>query len=168
MSARLEPGEEIVCGEELAFGRCGNRNSRRHGSSSILFGLTGSNAHHLEMGKFVNTAANHKRMIELTGRDNMGIQLDWFHVNLEELDPYAAAMDAQPLLWHLHFRDSNSITPGYGKTDFRPPGAHAQSRSPNTVGIAHSGSNPRRSRARSMETSVSSPERCSPTGGSPG
>ena len=74
---------------------------------------------HLEMGKFVNTAANHKRMIELTGCDNIGIQLDWFHVNMEELDPYEAVMDAQPLLWHLHFRDSNSLTPGYGKTDFK-------------------------------------------------
>jgi len=74
---------------------------------------------HLEMGKFVNTAANHKRVIALTGRDNIGIQLDWFHVNLEELNPYEAVMDAQPLLWHLHFRDSNSLTPGYGKTDFK-------------------------------------------------
>jgi D-psicose/D-tagatose/L-ribulose 3-epimerase len=74
---------------------------------------------HLEMGRFVNTAANHRRMIELTGRDNIGIQLDWFHVNLEELNPYEAVMDAQPLLWHLHFRDSNSLTPGYGKTDFK-------------------------------------------------
>ncbi|MEA3334370.1 MAG: sugar phosphate isomerase/epimerase family protein [Chloroflexota bacterium] len=74
---------------------------------------------HLEMGKFVNTALNHKRMIALTGRDNIGIQLDWFHVNLEELNPYEAVIDAQPLLWHMHFRDSNSLTPGYGKTDFK-------------------------------------------------
>ncbi|NJN96243.1 MAG: sugar phosphate isomerase/epimerase [Anaerolineales bacterium] len=74
---------------------------------------------HLEMGKFVNTALNHKRMIGLTGRDNIGIQLDWFHVNLEELGAYEAVMDAYPLLWHLHFRDSNSLTPGYGKTDFK-------------------------------------------------
>ena len=74
---------------------------------------------HLEMGKFVNTALNHKRVIELTGRDNIGIQLDWFHVNLEELNPYESVMDAYPLLWHMHFRDSNSLTPGYGKTDFK-------------------------------------------------
>lgn len=74
---------------------------------------------HLEMGKFVNTAANHKRMIERTGCDNIGIQLDWFHVNMEELDPFEAVLDAHPFLWHLHFRDSNSLTPGYGKTDFR-------------------------------------------------
>ncbi len=74
---------------------------------------------HLEMGKFVNTTLNHKRMIELTGRDNIGIQLDWFHVNIEELNPYEAVMDTYPLLWHMHFRDSNSLTPGYGKTDFK-------------------------------------------------
>jgi len=74
---------------------------------------------HLEMGKFVNTASNHKRIIELTGRHDIGIQLDFFHVNLEELSAYEAVMDAQPLLWHCHFRDSNSLTPGYGKTDFR-------------------------------------------------
>jgi D-psicose/D-tagatose/L-ribulose 3-epimerase len=74
---------------------------------------------HLEMGKFVNTALNHKRIVELTGQDNIGIQLDWFHVNIEELGPYEAVMDAQPLLWHMHFRDSNSLTPGYGKTDFK-------------------------------------------------
>ena len=74
---------------------------------------------HLEMGKFVNTALNHKRMIELTGRDNIGIQLDWFHASFEELNPYEAVMDAHPLLWHMHFRDSNSLTPGYGTVDFK-------------------------------------------------
>jgi sugar phosphate isomerase/epimerase len=74
---------------------------------------------HLEMGKYVNTAANHKRIIKLTGRDNIGIQLDWFHANFEELNPYEAVMDAYPLLWHMHFRDSNSLTPGYGTIDFK-------------------------------------------------
>jgi sugar phosphate isomerase/epimerase len=74
---------------------------------------------HLEMGKFVNTALNHKRIIELTARDNIGIQLDWFHANFEELNPYEAVMDAQPYLWHMHFRDSNSLTPGYGTVDFK-------------------------------------------------
>jgi sugar phosphate isomerase/epimerase len=74
---------------------------------------------HLEMRKFVNTVGNHKRLIELTERDNIGIQIDWFHANFEELNPYEAVMDAGPLLWHMHFRDSNSLTPGYGNIDFR-------------------------------------------------
>ncbi len=74
---------------------------------------------HLEMGKFANTVLNHKRLIERTGRDNIGIQIDWFHANFEELNPYEAVMDAQPLLWHMHFRDSNSLTPGYGTVDFK-------------------------------------------------
>jgi len=74
---------------------------------------------HLEMGKFVNTVSNHRKIIQLTERNNIGIQLDWFHANFEELNPYEAVMDAQPLLWHLHFRDSNSLTPGYGTVDFK-------------------------------------------------
>lgn len=74
---------------------------------------------HLEMGKYVNTVVNHKRLIEMTERDNIGIQIDWFHAFFEELNPYEAVMDAHPLLWHMHFRDSNSLTPGYGATDFK-------------------------------------------------
>ena len=27
--------------------------------------------------------------------------------------------DAGELLWHMHFRDSNSLTPGYGTVDFK-------------------------------------------------
>lgn len=74
---------------------------------------------HLEMGKYVNTIRNHRKLIELTGKDNIGIQIDWFHANFEELNPYEAVMDAFPLLWHMHFRDSNSLTPGYGNIDFK-------------------------------------------------
>jgi len=74
---------------------------------------------HLEMGKYVNTVANHKKLIQMTQRDNIGIQLDWFHANFEELNSYEAIIEANPLLWHLHFRDSNSLTPGYGKVDFK-------------------------------------------------
>lgn len=74
---------------------------------------------HLEMGKYVNTVLNHRRMINATGYDNIGIQIDWFHANFEELNPYEAVMDAGDLLWHIHFRDSNSLTPGYGTVDFK-------------------------------------------------
>jgi len=74
---------------------------------------------HLEMGKYVNTVMNHRRLIEQTGCDNIGIQIDWFHANFEELNPYEAVMDAGDLLWHMHFRDSNSLTPGYGTVDFK-------------------------------------------------
>jgi sugar phosphate isomerase/epimerase len=82
---------------------------------SLVFEAT----NHLEMGKFVNTVLNHKRLIDKTGSDNIGIQIDWFHANFEELNPYEAVMDAGNLLWHMHFRDSNSLTPGYGTVDFK-------------------------------------------------
>ncbi len=74
---------------------------------------------HLEMGKYVNTVLNHKRLIELTGKNNIGIQIDCFHANFEELGIYESIFDCQPLLWHMHFTDSNSLTPGYGTIDFR-------------------------------------------------
>lgn len=74
---------------------------------------------HLEMGKFVNTVANHKRLIEKSTCKNLGIQIDWFHAGFEELNCFEAVYEAQPFLWHLHFRDTNSLTPGYGNTDFK-------------------------------------------------
>jgi sugar phosphate isomerase/epimerase len=74
---------------------------------------------HLEMGKYVNTAMNHRRIIELVNRKNLGIQLDMFHANFEELNPYEAITDSGELLWYLHCRDSNSLTPGYGTVDWK-------------------------------------------------
>jgi sugar phosphate isomerase/epimerase len=86
-------------------------------NKDVLLAFEATN--HLEMGKYVNTASNHKKLIELTGKDNIGIQLDCFHTNFEELGIYEAILDCQPLLWHMHFRDSNSLTPGYGNIDFK-------------------------------------------------
>ena len=88
-------------------------------ASSKKIRLVFEATNHLEMGKYVNTVMNHRRMINATGRDNLGIQIDWFHANFEELNPYEAVMDAGDLLWHIHFRDSNSLTPGYGTVDFK-------------------------------------------------
>lgn len=82
---------------------------------SLVFEAT----NHLEMGKFVNTVSNHNRLIKKVGCTNLGIQLDWFHAGFEELNCYEAIHEAQSLLWHLHFRDTNSLTPGYGNTDFK-------------------------------------------------
>lgn len=86
-------------------------------SKGVILAFEATN--HLEMGKYVNTVYNHKKLIEFTGKDNIGIQLDCFHANFEELGIYEAILDSQPLLWHIHFRDSNSLTPGYGSIDFK-------------------------------------------------
>jgi 5-keto-L-gluconate epimerase len=74
---------------------------------------------HVEMGRYVNTVANHLRLIELTGCDNIGVQIDTFHAHIEELNPYEAVLDAGALLWHMHYRDSNSLAPGFGTVDFK-------------------------------------------------
>ncbi|MDA3958714.1 hypothetical protein [Oceanispirochaeta sp.] len=39
--------------------------------------------------------------------------------NFEELNPFEAVMGAHPHFWHMHFKDSNSLTPGYGNVDFK-------------------------------------------------
>lgn len=74
---------------------------------------------HLEVGRFINTVRMHKQVIARSGLANVGIQLDTFHANIEELGIYEAIINAEPLLWHIHFRDSNGLIPGYGNIDFK-------------------------------------------------
>jgi sugar phosphate isomerase/epimerase len=74
---------------------------------------------HLEAGKFANTVTNHKRFIDMVGLPNIAIQMDIFHANFEELSISDAIREAGPLLKHFHFRDSNSLAPGYGTVDWK-------------------------------------------------
>jgi sugar phosphate isomerase/epimerase len=74
---------------------------------------------HLEAGKFANTIGNHKKIIGLVGLPNVAIQMDIFHSNFEELSISDAIREAGPLLRHFHFRDSNSLPPGYGTVDWK-------------------------------------------------
>jgi sugar phosphate isomerase/epimerase len=52
------------------------------------------------------------------GADNLKLQLDTFHMNLEEPDMAGAVRRAGKLLVNLHVSDSNRETPGRGHTDF--------------------------------------------------
>ena len=74
---------------------------------------------HIEVGRFINSVAQHKRLIQLAAVKNAGIQIDTFHANIEEMGLYESIIDATPYLWHMHFRDSNGLLPGYGKIDFK-------------------------------------------------
>ncbi len=51
----------------------------RHKNMRLVFEAT----NRLEMCKFVNTVLNHRLIIDLIAYDNLGIQIDWFHVNKE-------------------------------------------------------------------------------------
>lgn len=55
----------------------------------------------------------------MVGLPNVAIQMDIFHANFEELGISDAIREAGPLLKHFHFRDSNSLVPGYGTVDWK-------------------------------------------------
>jgi sugar phosphate isomerase/epimerase len=74
---------------------------------------------HIEAGKFANTVGNHKKIIGLVDLPNVAIQMDIFHSNFEEVSISDAIREAGPLLRHFHFRDSNSLPPGYGTVDWK-------------------------------------------------
>jgi D-psicose/D-tagatose/L-ribulose 3-epimerase len=50
---------------------------------------------------------------------NVHINLDCFHMNIDEADPAAAVRKAGKEVIHIHAADSNRLAPGKGHTDFR-------------------------------------------------
>jgi sugar phosphate isomerase/epimerase len=66
----------------------------------------------------VTTAERAAELAEAVGRDNVGIILDLFHMNLEEASPERAVVTGAPLLCALHLADSNRRGLGHGHLDF--------------------------------------------------
>lgn len=58
------------------------------------------------------------RFLEDVGMDNVKINLDTFHMNIDERDLPDAIRKAGSQLVHLHCADSNREAPGRGHTDF--------------------------------------------------
>lgn len=50
--------------------------------------------------------------------DNVKINLDTYHMNIDESDPVEAVLRAGDFLVHMHVADSNRQAPGSGHTDF--------------------------------------------------
>lgn len=59
------------------------------------------------------------RFIAEVGAENVKINLDAFHMNIDEPDLAEAVRKAGILLAHMHAADSNREAPGRGHTDFR-------------------------------------------------
>jgi len=68
----------------------------------------------------INTAEQCRNFVDMVKRDNVGIMLDTFHLNIEEVDMAKAILDSRGYLVHLHVGDSNRAAPGMGHTDFVP------------------------------------------------
>jgi 5-keto-L-gluconate epimerase len=52
------------------------------------------------------------------GFENVGLVLDTFHLNIEDVSIEGSIREAGDLLWHLHLSDSNRWYPGAGHIDY--------------------------------------------------
>ncbi|RPJ10109.1 MAG: sugar phosphate isomerase/epimerase [Deltaproteobacteria bacterium] len=68
---------------------------------------------------FLNTAEETDRFLRETGSSLLGLHLDTFHMNIEEVSIEAAIRKQAKGLIHMHLADSNRWTPGMGHLDFR-------------------------------------------------
>lgn len=66
----------------------------------------------------ITTVDDALRFLSDVGADNVKINLDAFHMNIDEADPAGAVYKAGDLLAHMHIADSNREAPGRGHTDF--------------------------------------------------
>lgn len=66
----------------------------------------------------LRTAAQAREFVAQVGSDAVGIQLDTFHLSLEEADPAQAIRQTGSLLRNLHLADSNRRAPGDGRLDW--------------------------------------------------
>lgn len=67
-----------------------------------------------------NTASDVMDVIEMVGRNNLGILLDTFHMNIEEADILRTITGSFAHITHMHIADSNRLSPGSGHFDFVP------------------------------------------------
>jgi D-psicose/D-tagatose/L-ribulose 3-epimerase len=67
----------------------------------------------------VNTVAQGLDLIAATGRSNLGLHLDTFHMHLEEKDSAAAIRLAGSQLFHFHASENDRGTPGSGQVHWK-------------------------------------------------
>ena len=68
---------------------------------------------------FLNTAHDAIKLIDDIGLKNVGVQLDVYHMNIEEKNLKDAILAAGKRLYHLHVPEHDRGTPGTGHTDWQ-------------------------------------------------
>jgi sugar phosphate isomerase/epimerase len=68
----------------------------------------------------VQTAQEGLALIDEVGHSHLGLLLDTYHANIEEVSLYDCSRQAAAAgrLWHVHLGDSNRLPPGQGHIDF--------------------------------------------------
>jgi D-psicose/D-tagatose/L-ribulose 3-epimerase len=67
---------------------------------------------------FVNTAEEAIKLVKAVHSPSVGVQLDIYHMNIEEKSPSAAIEMVNTKLFHLHVPEHDRGTPGTGHTDW--------------------------------------------------
>jgi len=68
---------------------------------------------------FINNVDQAKKLMEDINMDNVGILLDNFHMNIEEVSSIEAIKKTGSKLLDFHIADSNRMPPGMGHTDWK-------------------------------------------------
>lgn len=81
----------------------------------VRLGLEAINRYETDI---LNTAASAIELADVVGSKNVGVLLDSFHMNIEEVDPAKAIEATGRRLFHYHCVDNDRGAPGGGKIDF--------------------------------------------------
>ncbi len=69
---------------------------------------------------YCNTAKDAAYVAAAINQENVGILLDTFHMNIEEISFEKTILDSESFVKHMHFADNNRAMPGYAHVDFAP------------------------------------------------
>jgi len=83
--------------------------------SRVRFALEPMNRYETDL---IHTAAEGMDLVERVGKDNFGLLLDTFHMNIEEADIGESIKMCGDRIFHFHVADSNRWYPGAGHLDF--------------------------------------------------
>ena len=85
-------------------------------SPAVRFAIEPINRYETDL---LNDVRSGLSFLERLGRDNVGLLLDTFHMNIEEHSLTESIRQARQRLFHFHVADSNRWYPGAGHIDFR-------------------------------------------------
>jgi len=85
-------------------------------SPAVRFAIEPINRYETDL---LNDMQSGLRFLQQVGRENVGLLLDTFHMNIEERSLTDSIRLARKSLFHFHVADSNRWYPGAGHIDFR-------------------------------------------------
>ena len=69
---------------------------------------------------YMTTVEHAARICDTVGHEGLGITIDFFHMQMSELNPVSAIGCASRWIRHVHVAENTRVEPGPGVLDFRP------------------------------------------------